>query len=110
MPTLSTTASPDLHVGGKTALSWQGIRHNVSPQRKIDLWGTRRYALPEWFTARFPARYFQRALFDVEKLRLSLTDQGFFQLADHAPGLLVSGRERALLELLDEVGISQDVT
>jgi hypothetical protein len=100
---------PGLHVGGKTALSWQGIRHNVGPQSKIHLWGTQRYTLPEWFTERFSARYFQRALFNVENLRTSLTDQGFFQLADRAPGLIVSGRERALLELLDEVGVSQDM-
>ena len=98
-----------LHVGGKTALSWQGIRHNVSPQTKIHLWGTQRFILPAWFTERFPARYFQRSLFDVENLNVSLIDQGFFQLVDHAPGLLVSGRERALLELLDEVGVSQDI-
>ena len=101
--------APGLHVGGKTALSWQGIRHNVSPRSHNHLWGTQRYTLPDWFTSRFPARYFQRALFNHEQLSASLVNEGYVLLADHAQGLVVSGRERALLEMLDEVGIGQDL-
>ncbi|MDY7538760.1 type IV toxin-antitoxin system AbiEi family antitoxin domain-containing protein [Undibacterium sp. 5I1] len=101
--------APGLHVGGKTALSWQGIRHNVSSRPKLYLWGTQRYVLPEWFTSRFPARYYQRAIFNPDKLRSTVSNQGYANLADHAKGLFVSNRERALLEVLDEVGVSQDL-
>lgn len=101
--------NPGLHVGGKTALSWQGIRHNVSSRLKLELWGTQRYALPEWFTLRFGSRYFQRTLFDSDALRSALYDEGFADLADHASGLCVSSRERALLEVLNEVGVTQDL-
>jgi hypothetical protein len=101
--------SPGLHVGGKTALSWQGIRHNISSRSKIHLWGTLRFRLPEWFTSRFPGQYHQRVLFDRMELRQLLPDEGFVQLADHATTLCVSGRERALLEVLNEVGVTQDL-
>lgn len=101
--------SPGLHVGGKTALSLQGIRHNVSSRSKIYLWGVQRYSLPEWFTSRFPARYHQRALFNVDELSILLSDEGYARLADHAAGLCVSCRERAMLEVLNEVGVTQDL-
>ena len=97
------------HVGGKTALSWQGIRHNLSSRAKIQLWGEQRFDLPEWFTQRFPSTYHNRTLIAPESCRTLLADQGLSQLPDHAPGLLVSGRERALLEVLNEVGITQDL-
>jgi hypothetical protein len=101
--------SPGLHVGGKTALSWQGIRHNVSSRSRIQLWGTQRLKLPDWFTSRFPARYHQRTLFDVDLLRPLLDDEGYALISDHAAGLCVSTRERALLEVLNEVGVTQDL-
>lgn len=101
--------SPGFHVGGKTALSWQGIRHNVSSRSKIHLWGELRFNLPDWVSSRFPGRYHQRVLFDHELLRPLLPDEGFVRLAEHAAGLCVSGRERALLEVLNEVGVTQDL-
>ncbi|NHZ91405.1 hypothetical protein F2P45_20690 [Massilia sp. CCM 8733] len=101
--------SPGLHVGGKTALSWQGIRHNISSRSRIQLWGAQRFQLPDWFTVRFPARYHQRALFDVDTLTSLLDDEGYASVADHAAGLCVSSRERALLEVLNEVGVTQDL-
>ncbi len=100
---------PGLHVGGKTALSWQGVRHHVSSRSRIQLWGRQRFSLPEWFTSRFPARYHQRALFDADVLRPLLDDEGYARLADHASGLIVSSRERALVEVLNEVGVTQDM-
>lgn len=100
---------PGFHVGGKTALSWQGIRHNVSSRAKLQLWGDHRFTLPVWFTARFPARYFHRSLFDHEKLAHKLADAGMDSLANHTEGLLVSCRERAILEVLNEVGVTQDL-
>ncbi|GAA4020074.1 type IV toxin-antitoxin system AbiEi family antitoxin domain-containing protein [Actimicrobium antarcticum] len=101
--------SPGLHVGGKAALSWQGIRHNMSSRSTIHLWGTRRFKLPEWFFSRFPVRYHQRDLFDLKQLQSLLPDEGMVRLADHADGVCVSGRERALIEVLNEVGVTQDI-
>jgi hypothetical protein len=97
---------PDLHVGGKSALSWQGIRHNVSSAAKLQLWGAERFHLPGWFTQRFPARYLHRTVFVPGK---PLPEDGYFSLSDHAVDLQVSCRERALLEVLDEVGVTQDL-
>jgi hypothetical protein len=44
---------PGLHVGGKTALAWQGIRHYLSPTDELSLWGDRHEALPAWFVSEF---------------------------------------------------------
>jgi hypothetical protein len=35
-----------LHVGGKTALDWQGVRHNVSFRERVVLWAERPYVMP----------------------------------------------------------------
>src|SRR3546814_11848837 len=48
---------PGLHVGGKSALALQGVRHNLGSRETLVLWGDGRFALPAWFTSRFPARY-----------------------------------------------------
>jgi hypothetical protein len=92
-----------LHVGGKTALAWRGVRHNVGPRERLSLWGELRWSLPPWFTGRFPARYVARKLFD------STLPAGFgLQTLPETPdGPAVSGPERALLELLSEVGAKQ---
>ena len=46
--------TPGLHVGGKTALAWMGLRHNVAFRETLCLWGPRQTKLPPWFTQRFP--------------------------------------------------------
>src|ERR1700690_1057712 len=51
------TRIPGLHVAGKTALTLQGVRHNLSIRDMLVLWGVARATLPEWFVSRFPARY-----------------------------------------------------
>jgi hypothetical protein len=94
-----------LHVGGKTALAWQGIRHNLPARESLSLWGPRDSRLPGWFTDRFPARYTVRELFAPE---LSSTE-GLGSLPDKPGGPPVSGPERALLELLSEVGVRQEI-
>jgi len=96
---------PGLHVGGKTALAWRGFRHNVAARESVVLWGVGRAVLPAWFTEEFPARYVTKALFspDLEK--------GFgLQTVPESPdGPLVSVPERALLEMLSEVGLKEGV-
>jgi hypothetical protein len=94
---------PGLHVGGKTALAWRGIRHNVGPSELLVLWGGKVAGLPEWFTKRFPARYISRRLFDTTLP----VDFGLQTLPETPNGPSVSVPERALLELLSDVGVTQ---
>ena len=93
------------HVGGKTALAWRGFGHNVPAREPLWLWGERNFRLPDWFTERFPARYTTRTPFAP-----SLPGEaGLEPLPDQPDGVPVSVPERALLELLGEVGIHQGV-
>src|SRR5580658_7807804 len=41
-----------LHVGGKTALAWRGVRHNLATKEPLWLWGDSPTKLPLWFTGR----------------------------------------------------------
>lgn len=93
-----------LHVGGKTALAWQGVRHNVSPTELLTLWGDKRVALPVWFVREFPSTYRSPQLFDDKTVV-----KGMFTPPDVTAGVHVSVRERALLELLRDAGQQQDL-
>lgn len=93
------------HVGGKTALAWRGIRHNLPIREPLSLWGDGKAVLPPWFTERFPARYTARNLFS-QKLPKGFALQPLPETPD---GVLVSEPERAMLELLSEVGVHQGV-
>lgn len=94
-----------IHVGGKTALAWRGVRHNVGPREQLHLWGETQGKLPEWFTTRFPARYVTRQPFD-SSLPVNF---GLQPLPESPDGPAVSVPERALLELLSDVGVGQGV-
>lgn len=100
-----TTRTPGLHVAGKTALAWRGVRHNLPPREQLCLWGDATGKLPEWFTSRFPARYTARRLFG----RRLPSGFGLQALPETPGGPLVSVPERALLEMLSEVGVSQGI-
>jgi hypothetical protein len=92
-----------LHVGGKSALDWHGVRHNVAQQPQLQLYGWASSSLPPWFTKRFPSSYKRLRLFDERPdvlLRVSR-----FQHKPESP--LVSDPERAVLELLSDVGVRQ---
>lgn len=93
------------HVGGKTALAWRGFRHNVAAREPLWLRGRHNARLPEWFTERFPARYTTRTPFDSSLP----AESGLEPLIDQPDGVRVSIPERALLELLHEVGVHQGV-
>jgi hypothetical protein len=93
------------HVGGKTALAWRGIRHNLPAREPISLWGQGKAVLPPWFTDRFPARYTARNPFSPELPK----GFGLHPLPETPDGVLVSEPERALLEMLSEVGVHQGV-
>ena len=94
-----------LHVGGKSALDWHGIRHYVAQRPTLHLYGWKAGRLPEWFADRFPAGYHRKRLF-IERPD-ALLHVRRFQSRDDAP--LVSAPERALLEVLSEVGVRQSL-
>lgn len=92
-----------LHVGGKSALDWHGVRHYVSPRPVLHLYGWKTGRLPEWFSERFPAEYHRKRLFEEDPN--SFLHVRPIQDGNGAP--LVSAPERALLEVLSEVGVRQ---
>jgi hypothetical protein len=96
---------PGLHVAAKTALAWHGFRHNVAVKETTILWGDHRTDLPSWFQDRFPARYSSSRLFDDELP----AGTGIAPMPEFPNGSRVSSPERALLEMLSEVGIYQEV-
>ena len=99
--------SPGLHVGGKSALALHGVRHNLGARESWTLWGDQRFLLPEWFTSRFSARYVHTRLFAWKPSSLNATT--ISTPAGALDNLKVSVPERAVLELLSEVGLHQDL-
>ena len=98
---------PGMHVGGKSALAVQGVRHNLGSRDTLVLWGEARYTMPTWFTSRFPARYVHANLFDWPDASLNSKTLGTPPgLPD---GLRVSSPERAVLELLYDAGTKQSL-
>lgn len=73
----------------------------------MDSLGERRFPLPEWFTARFGARFVYTPLF--EWAPSSLNADTISTPAGALENLRVSVPERAVLELLSEVGTHQDL-
>lgn len=96
---------PGLHVGGKSALDWYGVRQYVSQQPVLHLYGWAAGKLPSWFTERFPAEYHRKRLFDERPD--AMLHVGQYEKRSGAPQ--VSSPERALLELLSEVGVRQSL-
>jgi len=92
-----------LHVGGKSALDWHGVRHSVSLRPHLQLYGWASGPLPSWFTELFPSAYHRQRLFD-ERPGALLRVSRFQKRAD---GPLVSDPERAVLELLSDVGVRE---
>jgi hypothetical protein len=99
--------SPGLHVGGKSALALHGVRHNLAFRETWILWGERRFLLPDWFTSRFRARFVHTRLFKWKPA--SLNAETISNPAGALENLKVSVPERAVLELLSEVGTHQDL-
>lgn len=91
------------HVGGKTALGWYGVRHYLAQQETLHLYGIKAAKLPSWFVERFPAEYHRKRLFHEQSDALLYVTT----FEDRADGPRVSAPERAVLELLSEVGIRQ---
>lgn len=92
-----------LHVGGKSALSWYNVRHYVAQQESLHLYGWAAAVLPDWFHRQFPSEYHRKRLFKEQPS--ALRHVTLFENRNGAPK--VSSPERALLELLSEVGVRQ---
>lgn len=94
-----------LHVGGKTALAWRGVRHQLLFREFLTLWGDKPKRLPAWFASQFNARYQATRLFD-DRLKRGF---GLQPLPNGHPGVLVSVPERAMLEMLSDIGKGQSL-
>jgi len=92
-----------LHVGAKSALDWHGVRHNVAQQSRLQLYGWASGPLPSWFAVRFPSTYHRLRLFEERPAALLRVSR----FRRQATGPLVSEPERAVLELLSDVGVRQ---
>lgn len=92
-----------LHIGGKTALEWYGVRHYVAQREVLHLYGWTAAHLPEWFVTTFPSEYHRKRLFREQPGKpLEVMP---FEGRRNAPP--VATPERAMLELLSEVGVRQ---
>jgi len=96
---------PGLHVGGKTALSWQGVRHNIAFREKVVLWGRRSYRIPAWVAESTSHSYQTTDLFDD----VLPYETGLKPLPTGCPEVLVSVPERAILELASDIGKGQSM-
>ncbi|WP_054517127.1 type IV toxin-antitoxin system AbiEi family antitoxin domain-containing protein [Achromobacter xylosoxidans] len=94
-----------LHVGGKSAMDWYGARQYLAQEPMLRLYGWVAGRLPEWFTERFLAEYHRKRLFDEPPD--ALLHVGPFESRSGTPQ--VSAPERALLELLSDVGVRQSL-
>ncbi len=92
-----------LHVAGRSALERHGIQQYLAPSRPLTLLGAASARLPSWFTTRFPASYHRKRLFDEPHGELLYVHP----MGARSRQPLVSDPERALLELLSEVGNRQ---
>ncbi len=94
-----------VHVGGKSALAWQGHRHNLSlGGEALTLYRRKGRPLPGWFVTRFRPETDSRQLFAEEAGQPAFVSEH----PDH-PGVPVSEPERAVLELLSGVPARQGV-
>ncbi|MDQ9171717.1 type IV toxin-antitoxin system AbiEi family antitoxin domain-containing protein [Oxalobacteraceae bacterium R-40] len=96
---------PGLHVGGKTALDWQGVRHNVAFRERLVLWGQKRFKFPRWVDETISYSYQATSLFD-ERMDYFY---GLKSLPNGNRSVLVSIPERAVLELVSEIGKGQSL-
>lgn len=87
-----------LYIGGQTALRIHLEERNALSGHRIDLWSHSSMRLPPWFTQRFPAPY---RTMDAARIGIA-GNLGLDRSA--SSGAMVSVPERALLELLVEVG------
>ena len=91
---------PGLHLGGRSAIG----DNSCDDHEPLVLWGDVRAVLPRWFAERYPVRYVHARLFDAGASTSIL--KATLEIDRRYPGFVRSTRERALLEMLYEVGCS----
>ncbi|QOZ83770.1 MULTISPECIES: type IV toxin-antitoxin system AbiEi family antitoxin domain-containing protein [Chromobacterium] len=94
-----------LHVAGKTALAWRGVRHNIAFKERVVMWGRTPYKFPSWISEVMFYSYQTTRLFD-DNLPY---DSWLTPIPAGHPGVLVSCMERALLELASDIGKGQSI-
>ena len=93
---------PGLRVAGKTALAWRGISHHIYFRETTVVWGKSKAGLPQWVHDNFAVRYSSAKIFEFDDPQL---DQLTCKPDPFCPlEVRCSCVERALLELLSEVG------
>lgn len=97
---------PGLHVGGKTALAWRGVRHQLAVRERLILWGDSPVRIPVWFKEVFNITYQTTQLFDTALP----AGYGLSPLPGADAQVLVSIPERALLELFSDAGKHQSLS
>ncbi len=103
---LNDTAK-DLHLGGKSALEVYGITHYLSYKPITYLYGSRPFNVPEWFSSRFNCKYNQKHLFEEDVMQPLYV--GSYEGRGEKWNS-VSDPERAVLEMLSEVGLRQSLS
>lgn len=94
-----------LHVGGKAALAWHGVFHNIAFRERIVLWGCNAYKFPPWVGETIVFSYQTTRLFDSGLPY----DFQIKPMPYRSQEVLVSVPERALLELASEIGKGQSI-
>lgn len=91
---------PGLHVGGKSALLWhQGFGSRIG-EGMVTLWGSKSSAIPPWVGQHMPFHFQTTNLFngDID------VEEGLAPASRRDSSVLMSGPERALLELASDIG------
>jgi len=96
---------PGLHVGGKTALAWQGVRHNIAFRERLVLWGQTPYPFPGWVAEATLYGYQTTQLFDDQVPY----GKWLQSVPGRHPNVMVSLPERALVELVSQLGRGQSL-
>lgn len=82
------------HIGGISALSLQGINHNIAFNRKIFIYGYRGEKLPSWFNNSY------KNDIDVIKTEFLPKELGLVDFDNKDFSIKISSQERAILEML----------
>lgn len=96
---------PDLHIASKSALGRHGYRQSIPYNELVVVWTTARARFPCWAKERFLVRFGRHELFDRDLPQDSL----LVRSDDSEAGPLISQPECALLEMLSDVGVGQEV-
>ena len=82
------------HIGGISALSRQGINHNISFNRKIYIYGRRGEKLPKWFHEKFNNGI------EIIKTEFLPKNTGLIDSGSKDFTVKISSQERAVLEMI----------